>query len=254
MPDSRLRTGFFLALFPRRVGGGSEAGAVAEEAAEVGGVGKAQMVGDGAGCPAGAVEDAAFVDHPPCSGAGGGLCGAGERADRAAEQAGVVVRVVQFAEVQFQRVEELSVDRGAPSSAAGGGRRGGGVGAVGEAEEQGLQQAAPQGVVEVEGAPSQGTVLVEGLEGGALGPGRVVGVRGQDGGRVVCRVTWSTSWCSTAAGGRPLPRPSRPYGVPAGGWKPYSGVGVPAGDADALVLPDCPLLIIWCPLPAARAA
>lgn len=39
--------------------------------------------------------------------------------------------------------------------------------------------------MEVERAPSQGTVFVEELEGGAFGPGDVVGVRRQDCRRVV---------------------------------------------------------------------
>lgn len=110
--------------FPRRVGRGGEAGAVAEEATEVGGVGKAQVGGDGAGCPAATAEqaagfeEAALVDHLPCSGAVGGPGGSGEGADRAAEQAGVVVDVVQLAEVQFQCVEEAPVDRGAPTARA----------------------------------------------------------------------------------------------------------------------------------------
>ncbi|MEU9063247.1 hypothetical protein AB0D13_31370 [Streptomyces sp. NPDC048430] len=69
------------------------------------------------------------------------------------EQAGVVVHVVLLAEVQFQCVEEAPVDRG--TTTAGSGRRGCGVWAVGEAEQQGLQEAAAQGVVESEGAPPQ---------------------------------------------------------------------------------------------------
>lgn len=56
---------------------------------------------------------------------------------------------------------------------------------MGETEQQGLQQAAPQRVMEVERAPSQGMVFVEELEGGAFGPGDVVGVRRQDCRRVV---------------------------------------------------------------------
>ncbi|WP_319731068.1 hypothetical protein [Streptomyces niveiscabiei] len=115
----------------------------------------------GAGGPGRGAEEAAFVDD--LAGAGV-LGGAGEGADRTAEEAGVVVHVVQFAEAEFQGVEEPPMECGAAGGGRGGGR---GAGAVGEA----------QGVVEAEGAPPQGAVFVEELVGGAFGPGGVVGVR-----------------------------------------------------------------------------
>src|ERR1044072_5028974 len=89
--------------FAGREGGRGEAGAVAEEAAEVRGIGEAEVHGHGTGIPLGAsqqpalgFEEAPLVDEFTYSLAGGVLGGAAEGADRATEQLGVVRGSVEF--------------------------------------------------------------------------------------------------------------------------------------------------------------
>lgn len=90
---------------------------VPEEAAEVGRVGEAEVVGDRAGGPPGVVEQtasfeqAALVEDLPRSGACGGPGGPAEGSYGTAEQPGVVVDAVEFAVVQLQGVQESFVDR-----------------------------------------------------------------------------------------------------------------------------------------------
>src|ERR1044072_744095 len=122
--------------FAGREGGRGEAGAVAEEAAEVRGIGEAEVHGHGTGIPLGAsqqapgFEEAPLVDEFTYSLAGGVLGGAAEGADRATEQLGVVRGLVEFAEVQLQGVQEAPVPVGA--ARVGRGRAAGGdAGGVG---------------------------------------------------------------------------------------------------------------------------
>jgi hypothetical protein len=70
---------------------------------------------------------------------------------------------VQFAKVQLQRVEEPPV---CLSTARGGRRLGRGeVRGVGQAQQQRFQKAAPQGVMQIEGAAPEGAVFVQQLQG-----------------------------------------------------------------------------------------
>lgn len=167
-------------------GGRGESGAVAEEAAEVRGVGEAEVYGHSAGVPPGASEQAPGFDQAPLVDeftyplAGGVPGGAAEGADRAAEQLGVVRGLVQFAKVQLQGVQEAPVPVGA--ARAGRGRADGGdARGVGQAQQQRFEQTAPQGVVDVEGAAPQRAVFVQELECRLLEPGGVVGVRAEHG-------------------------------------------------------------------------
>ncbi|MFC3996409.1 hypothetical protein ACFOVU_10810 [Nocardiopsis sediminis] len=100
---------------------------------------------------------------------------------------------MQLAEVQLQGVQEPFVD----GAAAGGGSRVDAQG-EGEAQQQGFEEAAPQGVVGREWAASPCAVFAEELERGLLQPGGVVGVRGQDG-----QSSWSVWKSSTVVTSRP---------------------------------------------------
>jgi hypothetical protein len=116
-PTGPFRSGRRRGRPTSRVGGGCEAGAVPEEAAEVGRVGETGVAGDRAGGPPGVAEEtarfeqAALIDDLPCSGAEGGPGRAAEGSCGTTEQPGVVVDAVQLAEVQLQGVQESFVDR-----------------------------------------------------------------------------------------------------------------------------------------------
>jgi hypothetical protein len=127
------------------------------------------MDGHSPGIPAGisqqapGFQEAPLVDELAYSLAGGVPGGAAKGADGTAEQLGVVRGLVQFAKVQLHGVQEASVP--VATARAGRGRADGGdARGVGQAQQQRFEQAAPQGVVDVEGAAPQCAVFVQELE------------------------------------------------------------------------------------------